>query len=290
MTRPGFIQQPGPALEPRLLAAEGRGEPFRFTLEPGLLLVEAMRRGFTAAGCASGTVRLKDAAFGPFTYVMPALSKDDQHAAFYSEFFRPAGIARMHAGALSFGTRDGAAFFHCHGLWREAEGRECGGHVIPEEAVVAEAVEVEAFGVRGARFEVMADPETNFRIFHPTQHPDEHGKGARAFVVRLRPNQDFCGALESFCRERGIARARIHGGVGSTIGVCLTDGTVFENFATEVYIEQGMIEPDAPGGLAAAIDIGLIDYTGRIARGRLVRGDNPVLMTFELVIEEIAAA
>ncbi|HRE22268.1 MAG TPA: DUF296 domain-containing protein [Rhabdaerophilum sp.] len=289
MTRPAFIRQPGPTPEPRLLAAEGRGQPFRFILEPGLLLVEAMRRGFQAAGFASGTASLRDVAFGPFTYVMPALSKDETHAAFYSEFFRPAGITRMQGGALSFGMRDGAAFFHCHGLWREADERECGGHVIPEETVVAEPIEVEAFGIAGARFEVMPDPETNFRIFHPTPTA-EPGKGARAFVIRLRPNQDFCGALEQFCLARGIRRARLHGGVGSTIGAHLTDGTVFENFATEVYVEEGVIETGAGGHLAAAIDIGLIDHTGRIARGQLVRGDNPVLMTFELVIEVLEGA
>lgn len=290
MTRPGFIQQPGPVLQPRLLAAEGRGKLFRFTLEPGLLLVEAVRRGFAVAGFASGTVRLRDVAFSPFTYVMPALAKDNEHAAFYSEFFRPAGITRMHAGALSFGTRDGAAFFHCHGLWREAAGRESGGHVIPEEAVVAEPVEVEAFGVRGAQFEVMPDPETNFRIFHPAPRAPEPCEGTRAFIIRLRPNQDFCTVLEDFCREHGIVQARIHGGVGSTIGVHLTDGTVFDNFATEVYIEHGTIEPDTASHPAAAVDVGLIDYTGRIARGQLVRGDNPVLMTFELVVEELGAA
>lgn len=290
MTRPTFIQQPGPAPEPRLLAAEGRGAPFRFTLQPGLLLVEAVRRGFAAAGFHSGTVRLRDIAFGPFTYVMPALSKDATHAAFYSEFYRPEGITRMPTGALSFGTRDGSAFYHCHGLWNHADGIACGGHVIPEEATVAEASEVEAFGVDGAQFEVMTDPETNFRIFHPAPGFEGTREGARAFVIRLRPNQDFCGALEQFCLARGIRRARLHGGVGSIIGVHLTDGTVFENFATEVFIENGVIEPNIDGHLAAAVNIGLIDYTGRIARGRLVRGDNPVLMTFELVIEVVEAA
>lgn len=290
MTRPSFIRQPGPTLEPRLLAAEGRGQPFRFALEPGVLLVEAVRRGFAAAGFTSGVVRLRDVALGPFAYVMPALSKDDEHAAFYSEFFRPAGITRIHAGALSFGTRDGAAFFHCHGLWREADGKECGGHVIPEETMVAEAIEVEAFGVTGAYFGVMPDPETNFRIFHPAPRPGEHGEGARAFVIRLRPNQDFCGALERFCREHGIAQARIHGGVGSTIGVHLTNETVFENFATEVYIEAGTIKPDASSSPVASVDVGLVDYTGRIAHGRLTRGDNRVLMTFELVIEDLGKA
>jgi hypothetical protein len=34
----------------------------------------------------------------------------------------------------------------------------------------------------------------------------------------------------------------------------------------------------------ATLPVGLVDYTGNIATGRLRRGDNPVLMTFELVI------
>jgi len=33
------------------------------------------------------------------------------------------------------------------------------------------------------------------------------------------------------------------------------------------------------------LDIVLVDYTGVIAEGRLMRGDNPVLMTMELVLE-----
>ena len=33
------------------------------------------------------------------------------------------------------------------------------------------------------------------------------------------------------------------------------------------------------------IDVALIDYSGALASGRLIRGDNPVLMTFELVLE-----
>jgi hypothetical protein len=39
------------------------------------------------------------------------------------------------------------------------------------------------------------------------------------------------------------------------------------------------------GALEATLDIALIDYTGGIGEGRLIRGDNPVLMTMELVLE-----
>ena len=35
----------------------------------------------------------------------------------------------------------------------------------------------------------------------------------------------------------------------------------------------------------AGLDVMLVDYLGGIAEGKLVRGDNPVLMTMELVLE-----
>ena len=108
---------------------------------------------------------------------------------------------------------------------------------------------------------------------------------SRAFALRLRPNQDFAGALETFCRERGIVSARIHGGVGSTIGARFADGRSVEPFATELAVSSGTIVSSTGGALEAELDIALVDYLGGIAEGRLTRGDNPVLMTMELVLE-----
>ena len=110
---------------------------------------------------------------------------------------------------------------------------------------------------------------------------------SRAFALRLRPNQDFAGALEAFCRERGIIHAKLHGGVGSTIGARFTDGRAVEPFATEVAVRSGVIAQGTGGTLRAELDIGLVGYTGGIAEGRLMRGDNPVLMTMELVLEAV---
>ena len=45
--------------------------------------------------------------------------------------------------------------------------------------------------------------------------------------------------------------------------------------------------PAPSGALEAVLDVALIDYTGGIGEGRLVRGDNPVLMTMELVLEAL---
>lgn len=280
------IRQPGPPVAERIQCVEARGRAFSFTLEPGLALLEAARRGFAAEGFAGGTLNMRSGALGPFGYVMPALSKTGENAAFYSETFRPAGITRLKLAIMTLGSRDGAPFFHCHGLWREADGRLRGGHMLPEETFVAEPFEVEAFGIDGAIFSAEPDPETNFRLFGPVPaKPNGASTTSRAFALRLRPNQDFAASLEAFCRERGIARGKIHGGVGSTIGARFEGGGVIEPFATELAITSGRLAPGASGALEAALDVALIDYTGGIGEGRLVRGDNPVLITMELVLE-----
>jgi predicted DNA-binding protein with PD1-like motif len=280
------IAQPGPPPRERIQWVEARGRPFSFTLDAGLPLLEAARRGFAEAGFAGGVLSASGGALGPFAYVMPALSKNGANAAFYSDTFRPDGITRLKVATMTLGERDGAPFFHCHGLWTETDGDVHGGHMLPEETIVAEPFEVDAFGLDGAMFVANPDPETNFKLFGPVARPATAADTtSRAFALRLRPNQDFAGALETFCRQHGILRARLHGGVGSTIGARFTDGRSVVPFATELAVRAGMIAPGADGTLEAELDIALVDYLGAIAEGHLVRGDNPVLMTMELVLE-----
>jgi predicted DNA-binding protein with PD1-like motif len=251
-----------------------------------LPLLEAARRGFAAEGFAGGTLNIRGGALGPFAYVMPALSKTGANAAFYSDTFRPAGVTRLQTGAMTLGQRDGAPFFHCHALWMEADGRAGGGHILPEETVVAESFAVQAFGIDGAMFLGQPDSETNFKLFGPVACAASAAETtSQAFAMRLRPNQDFAGALEAFCRERDITHAKLHGGVGSTIGVRFADGRVVEPFATELALRSGIIAAGAGGALEAELDIAVVDYTGGLAEGHLKRGDNPVLMTMELVLE-----
>ena len=56
-----------------------------------------MRRPLRGAGFSSGVLKLEGGAFGPFAYVMPALSDTPGHAAFYSETIRPPGLSRIGA-------------------------------------------------------------------------------------------------------------------------------------------------------------------------------------------------
>lgn len=282
------IKQPGAPVAERIQWVEARGRAFAFTLQAGLPLLEAARRGFVAEGFAGGVLNFRTGALGPLAYVMPALSKTGANAAFYSDTFRPAGVTRLKLGSMTLGMRDGAPFFHCHALWTEADGGANGGHILPEETVVAEPFEVAAFGVDGATFTAEPDPETNFKLFGPVASGASAARATnRAFALRLRPNQDFAGSLEAFCRAHGIARANLHGGVGSTIGARFTHGGVTEPFATELAVTSGVIAPGASGAPEATLDVALVDYTGGLAEGRLIRGDNPVLMTMELVLEAV---
>jgi hypothetical protein len=52
-------------------------------------------------------------------------------------------------------------------------------------------------------------------------------------------------------------------------------------------VRSGAIALGAGGAPEATFDVALVDYTGGLAVGRLTRGDNPVLMTMELVLEVV---
>ena len=271
---------PGPTLAPRCVVASGEGRRFRFTLRPGESLLAGVADAFAREGFASGALRLRGGGFGPFAYVIPSLPVSPRHAAYYSATFRPPGSTALHEGAMSFGQRDDAPFFHCHALWREADGRESGGHILPEECTVAALIDCEAVGITAGRFEAVEDPETNFRLFEP------RGGAAvgRFHALRLRPNQDLAGALLGFCQALGIDRAEVHGGVGSIIGARYADGGGHDNFATELFLARATLNA---GKGEAVLEAGMVDYTGQVSAGRLVAGDNPVLMTMELVLEAL---
>ena len=67
--------------------------------------------------------------------------------------------------------------------------------------------------------------------------------------------------------------------------VLFADGRAVEPFATEMAVRSGAIVLGSAGRPEAALEVALVDYTGGLAVGRLSRGDNPVLMTMELVLE-----
>ena len=278
------IEQPGPVHPERIQCALTRLQAVDVQLRQGVSLLDGLADAVREHGVSSAVFSLQGGSFAPLAYYMPALAETSAHVAYFSERFQSAGEAQMNSGSITFGLRDGQPSLHCHAIWTDASGQQKSGHLIPPDSLVATPMRLQAWMLEGVGFEVAADAETNFRLMQVAA-ADTPPEDANGLVVRLRPNQDICMAVEQVCAEHNITHANIRGGVGSLIGATFDDGRTVEAFVTEVFVRSGEIAPGPDGVSRARIDVGLVSHTGEIAEGRLERGENAVLITFELVIE-----
>lgn len=276
------IRHPGPPAPGRIDAVPVALQERALRLPAGRTLLDALVAALPT-GTASAVLTLGQATLAPFAYVMPALSKTPEHAVYFSDRFDAPGPVRLLGASVTYGRQDGQPWLHCHARWQDADGTPHCGHVLPRDAVLATDLPATAWLIDGAAFTVVPDAETRFSLFRPQAKAG--AAGGNALTVRLAPNEDVCTALEAVCRRHGIARATVRGGVGSTVGAAFADGRVVEPFVTEVLIRSGRIRPGADGAPVADIDVSLVDHTGGLADGRLARGANPVLVTFELVLQ-----
>ncbi|MEN3793515.1 DUF296 domain-containing protein [Fulvimarina sp. MAC3] len=277
------IRHPGPVAPVRHAKARGRLVPLRFRVEAGEAMEAGLGRGVLEAGCASAYVSISGARMEPFRYVMPAGSPGPSHAAWYSEIYAPKGGVHVQEAGAIIGERDGAPFVHCHGLWRAAGADIAMGHMLPNESFAGEAVTVTGFGLKGAAFRSREDAETNFRLFSaegtgaavPNGPLNDH---RRAFAITLRPNQDVSEALEAIAAECGFDRAAIYG-IGSLNGARFETGPAMDSYASELLIRDGRLEKGR-----VRLDVAVVAMDGRIFEGVLRRGENPVCVTFEIVL------
>ena len=288
MTRPHpqqSIRQPGPPNPSRITSIPAATLPIDTVLPAGPRLLDALA-GLMVDGIESACLTLHGGALGPFAYVIPALSPDGSQAAFYSATFSPPGTTTLDTAAVTLGWKDGAPFFHCHAIWTQADGQPGCGHVLSEHTRIASPIHVRGAGLVGARFEVHPDPETGFNLLTPRPTgtpPPVASRPARA--LRLAPNQDLIEALEHATRQAGFPIATLQGGVGSTNQVRLQEPAPDLAFATELLVRKGIVRGSR--GLVSILDIAVVDLYATIAQGHLIPGDNPVLMTFEGVLETL---
>lgn len=281
------ILHPGPVADRRVDLVNTQVHQQRLLLQPGRSLLAAVAEALAPLGVASAVLQLQPGMLQPFAYVMPDLAKTPAHAVYFSDRHEAVGPVQLETATVTVGLREGAPSLHCHARWLDADGvRHCG-HVLPQDAVLASPMPATAWLLDGAAFEVTADDETAFSLFKPVARPPvgRGDAGRAALAVRLAPNEDVCTALEALCRARGIRHATVRGGVGSTVGALFDDGRRVEPFVTELLVRQGRVRTGADGSPRAEIDVSLVDHTGGLADGRLARGGNAVLVTFELVLE-----
>ncbi len=268
------LRQPGPVHPTRIECCRGDSVPLHFPLADGVTLNDAVTGPLVKAGFQCGTVVLQDIAVAPFQYVMPGPADDDSHVAYFSAPRAPAGITRIERANMTFGWAEGKPFLHCHAVWREADGRRRGGHILPRGTLIAQPGEAIAWGFHGVRIEAAPDPETNFTLFQPSG-----GDAGRDRVVRVKPNEDILTALEAI----GMPDAVVRGSLGSLIGASFADGGQVQDHATEVLVRKGRIRDGV-----AALDLLVVDMHGEVHEGWLQRGENPVCITFDLFLEAIS--
>lgn len=285
------IQHPGPAAAARHQAVPTALRAVALVLPAGATLQQAVTDGLAAHGAGSAVLALGEATLFPFAHVLPALSRTAEHAVYFSERFDADAPVRLETARVTAGLRDGLPSLHCHAQWRDAAGALHIGHLLPADVVLTTPLPATAWLLADAAYVGQADEETRFTLFQPQAQPqatataDAQPTSARALALRLAPNADVCTSLEAICRQHGITRATLRGGVGSTVGAAFDDGRQVLPFVTELLVRAGRVRPDAHGAPVAEVDISLVDHTGGLADGRLQRGANPVLVTFEVVLD-----
>ena len=286
------IQHPGAACAERVQVVKAATQQFELALEPGRSLLDAVRLALAPLGVTSAVLSLHGGAFFPLAYALPALSKTPEHAVYFSDRFDALEPVQLECASVTYGLRDGLPWLHCHAAWTQGDGTRCCGHLLPDQTLVLKPLSASACLLEGAEFQVRCDEETHFSLFKP----EAVGSGLSSspaptsLAVQLAPNIDVCTAIEDICRQHGVTDAIICGGVGSIVGAVFDDGTVVEPFVTEALIRSGRVASDSCGAPRAQIDVSLVDFTGGVHRGRLMRGANPVLVTFELVLVPVSTA
>lgn len=270
------IIHPGPATPRNYLTARGTAIERRVDLMRGQTLMSAVAEILDAEGCQSGVIVLDGAKIGPYQFVMPDLSKDGVHAAWYSPTHDGSNATIIQGTAIA-GKRDGAWWLHAHALWNE-DGASLAGHLLPDKVTVCETTSVTLHAFRGGAFDVQMNAETLFPIFHPI---GGRQKG-NAVIAKVNPFHDITASIREIAAEVGFASATVLG-VGSVIGARFLDASPpMLSTISEVFFMAGSgVGPDR-------IDLKLfcVDPENGQYQGLLAPGTSPVCVTFELMLIE----
>jgi len=280
------IQHPGPSSLIKVHTVTSRYRVIEHTLEAGQTLLQGLNELMQSYAVTGAVARLGTTRLFPMTHVLPALSNLPEYAVYYSERHNAHAPLCLTEATVTLGMRDGDRWLHSHARWLDDEGQIRCGHLLPDHTTLADDLEVELVALLDASFEVIHDPETNFSLFSPSPCASDQSMLATGtgVAVRLGPNVDICEGLLMVCRKYGFSRAKVYGGVGSTVGAVFTDGRVVVPFVTELLIRSAVIDTTTGN---VDIEVALIDYTGGVAEGHLAIGENPVLVTCECVIAPI---
>ncbi|ELB92063.1 hypothetical protein Rwratislav_16075 [Rhodococcus wratislaviensis IFP 2016] len=286
------LEHPGPPASQRVDAYPATLHHIDTELPAGQALLPALHDAVFARGFTSAFGELRGGTFEAFDYYIPSICHAGTSVATFSEPRRGQGPAAFVRGGVTIGKRDGEIFAHCHAQFVGADGVMRAGHLIPDSVLLGAGVLADLYATDDVAMTVTPDPEINFPVFQPQpaqNHTTTHEGGLRSVVARIHPNVDIVAAVEDLAETHGFDNAVVRGKIGSFIGATLTQGTQIITApgpATEVMYLDGSITRDSDGRARAELSCAAVAIDGNVYTGSLVRGHNPVAMTFELALSE----
>ena len=143
---------------------------------------------------------------------------------------------------MTFGERDGAPFFHCHGLWTEADGRFRGGPYAARGDRACRIVPRRCLWSFGSGLRRRAGPRNEFQAVRSCSRrrpPADTAMNRAGLCTSPSSQSGFCfRRSKTFAARAGIGPGALRGGVGSIIGAHFEDGRSVEPFATEMAVSQ----------------------------------------------------
>ncbi|MBD8893862.1 hypothetical protein [Roseibium litorale] len=278
MSRSHLIQHPGPKTSPRRHVVRGLSAPLAFDLSEGMTLMAAVAAAMDKAGCDTAVIRLDGLKIGPYSYVLPDKSPDDEHVAWYSETHSGEEAVLQQATAI-VGRRNGDWFLHCHAFWEDKNTGRHAGHLLPDQVTLAVHYTGTGHGFIGGCFEVTADAETNFSFFRPK--PLVEAPRVNAAIICLAPHEDLATSVAELSAELGFDNPEVLG-IGSLIGADFTSTPSMESPISEVLLLKG-----ARGGTQGSdphLPMFCVDPEGGFFEGDIIRGGAPVCVTFEMIL------
>ncbi len=267
-------------------------------LRPGQPLVGQLFDALHSIGARNGIAELSGGTLSPVSYCVPADGTHERRVSYSSA--RTTAHANLILGAATLGSRDGTPFLHSHCLWTHADGVLQAGHLWPETRIGQSPPVVVLHALHDVDLISADDPETAMPVFTPQlvkdpimpEYQRDREGSSRSVIARVCPNEDITAAVKTLCASAGIRTAAIRGGIGSLIGATFAGpagrGPLrVEGPGTEVATLVGLLTTNPAGEPEVTITCTLVDKYGQVHAGTLVPGENPVAVTFELLIQEL---
>jgi len=177
LPRARTVVHPGPYGPVRIAHMHAdKGRHFRLSLPAGRTLHDSLVQALAAEDVASASMTLID---GELEHLSFCTALPDPAGRVLATYGAPEALrgARLIFGNATMGRRaDGGPIVHCHGVFREVDGRVRGGHILAERTLVGRSpVTVVVTALDSFELRVAYDEETRMPLMRPQARAVAHG-------------------------------------------------------------------------------------------------------------------